>query len=97
MKRKQKTFYTVLVISTLAIVSVITLFYIRQLDQTISDNIISEISEIAEHDKSTIQAYIEICWTDLYEIQERFARYDCRTTAEIQEHQIGRASCRERV
>ncbi|EOS40625.1 hypothetical protein C808_00680 [Lachnospiraceae bacterium M18-1] len=86
MKRKQKTFYTVLVISTLAIVSVITLFYIRQLDQTISDNIISEISEIAEHDKSTIQAYIEICWTDLYEIQERFARYDCRTTAEIQEH-----------
>ena len=58
MKKKQKNFYALLVISALAIVSVITLFYIKQLNQTISDNIINEISEIAEHDKSTIHAYI---------------------------------------
>ena len=86
MKKKQKNFYALLVISALAIVSVITLFYIKQLNQTISDNIINEISEIAEHDKSTIQAYIEICWKDLYEIQERFAVYNCRTSEEMQEH-----------
>ena len=86
MVKKQKIFYAMLVISALAIVSVITLFYINQLNQTISDNIINEISEIAEHDKSTIQAYIEICWKDLYEIQERFAGYNCRTFEEMQEH-----------
>ncbi|MDE7113358.1 MAG: response regulator [Acetatifactor sp.] len=82
-KTKHKLFYLLLIIITLTIVCLATTLYIRQLNKTISDNIISSISEIAEHDKAAIQTYIEICWDDLYEIQERFVSSDCKTIQDI--------------
>ena len=82
-KTKHKLFYLLLIIITLAIVCLATTLYIRQLNKTISDNIISSISEIAEHDKAAIQTYIEICWDDRYEIQERFVSSDCETIQDI--------------
>lgn len=73
-----------LIVSTLGIVCLVTFTYVRQLNRTILNNIIRTISEIAEHDKATIQTYIEICWEDLAEIQERFVSYGCETAADIE-------------
>lgn len=66
------------------IVSCVTFLYIRQLDQTISDNTIQSISEIAEHDRATIQTYIEICWKDLSQIHARLLHDGPRTIDDIE-------------
>lgn len=84
MKRKQLFFYGLLITSTLTIVCFIIFFYITQLDQTISDNTIRSISEIAEHDKATIQTYIRFCWKDFAEIQERFINHGCKTIQDLE-------------
>ena len=83
MKKIHSIFYSLVIVSALVIVCFVIFFYTRALNQTISDNVIRSISEIAEHDKSTIQSYIEICWEDLSEIQERLMRSDCRTLSEV--------------
>ncbi len=90
MEKKNKFFYVWLVVSTLLIVCFITFFYIRQLNRTISDNIKNSIREIAEHDKATIQSYIESCWEDLYEIEQRLVSdnfaslFDAETRIELE-------------
>ena len=73
-----------LIAAALAIIGFVTIFYVRQLNKAISENIISSISEIAEHDKAAIQAYIDICWNDLYEIHDRFISYGCETIQDIE-------------
>lgn len=83
-EKKHRYVYLLLIASTLVIIFLVTFVYIRQLNRTILDNIISSISEIAAHDKATIETYIEICWEDLAEIQERFVSYGCETTEEIE-------------
>lgn len=83
MEKKQKTFYILLVVSTSIFVCFATIFYAGQLKKTISDNIIESISEIAEHDKASIQSYITSCWRNLYEINGRFTDYDCQTIQDI--------------
>lgn len=84
MKKKHKLLFVLLLVFTLMFVCFITVFYIRQLNRTISDNTIRSISEIAEHDKAAIQSYINICWDDLQEIQERFASDQCKTVEDIE-------------
>lgn len=84
MKKKNRTFYLLLLISVITIICFVTFFYIRQLNITISDNTISSISELADHDKTTIETYIDICWQDLREIEERFVNYECRTIQDIE-------------
>ncbi|MCM1127861.1 MAG: ATP-binding protein [Lachnospiraceae bacterium] len=84
MKKKHRLFYLLIVVSASVIVCLAVLFYVRQMNKTISENIINSISEIAEHDKATIQTYIEICWKDLNEIRERFISFECRTIEEIE-------------
>ena len=84
MADRPKRFNTLLIVAALAIIGFVTVFYVSQLNKAISENIISSISEIAEHDKAAIQAYIDICWNDLYEIQERFISYGCETIQDIE-------------
>ena len=84
MANRQKRFNALLIAVALAIISFVTIFYVGQLNKAISENIISSISEIAEHDKAAIQTYIDICWNDLYEIQDRFISYDCKTIQDIE-------------
>ncbi|MCI8307501.1 MAG: response regulator [Lachnospiraceae bacterium] len=84
MKKKNRTFYLLLVVSVITIICFVTFFYIRQLNITISDNTISSISELADHDKTTIETYIDICWQDLREIEERFVNYECGTIRDIE-------------
>ncbi len=84
MKRKHKIFYSLLIAFALAIVCLVTFFYLRQLNRTVSDNIINSISEIAEHDKQTIQYCIETSWNNLQQIRKRFNRYGCKTIRDIE-------------
>lgn len=85
MKKKHGVFYLAVILSALVIVCCVTIFYTGQMNRTISDNIIRSISEMAEHDKVTIQTYIEICWEDLHEIGDRFAYAPCNTIEEVLE------------
>ncbi|MCM1258476.1 MAG: ATP-binding protein [Roseburia sp.] len=84
MKKKHRRFYLLVIVSAFLIVYLVIFLYIRRMNETISDNIINSISEIAEHDKTTIQTYIEICWQDLYEIRERFDSFECKTIEDIE-------------
>ena len=83
-EKKHRYVYLLLIAATLVIIFFVTFVYVRQLNRTILDNIINSISEIAVHDKAAIETYIEICWEDLAEIQERFASYGCETAEEIE-------------
>ena len=85
MKKKQNLFYLAVIAAALAIVCCVTFVYIRQMKKTISENTIKSISEMAEHDKVTIQTYIEICLQDLYEIVGRFEGCQCETIEDIEE------------
>ncbi len=85
MKKRHMRFYSLLMIPALTVICLIIFFYIRQLDITISDNIVNSISEIAAHDKTAIQTYIEIYWDDLYEITQRFMSDDCTSIQELEE------------
>lgn len=84
MKKRHSVFYLAIIILALMIVFCVTFFYIRQMNKTISENTIQSISEMAEHDKVTIQTYIEICWQELREIRERFVSYGCETIEDVE-------------
>ena len=84
MANRQRRFNVLLIAAALAIIGFVTVFYVYQLNKVISENVISSISEIAEHDKAAIQAYIDICWNDLYEIHDRFISYGCETIQDIE-------------
>ncbi|MCM1186265.1 MAG: ATP-binding protein [Lachnoclostridium sp.] len=84
MKKKHRLFYLLIIVSASMFLCLAAWIYIWQMDRTISKNIINSISEIAEHDKATIQTYIEICWKDLYEIQERFISFGCNTLEDVE-------------
>ncbi|MCM1245208.1 MAG: hybrid sensor histidine kinase/response regulator, partial [Roseburia sp.] len=84
MKEKHRLFYLLTIVSASVIVCLAAFFYVRQMNVTISENIINSISEIAEHDKATIQTYIDICWEDLFEIKERFDSFGCKTIEDVE-------------
>ena len=84
MVNRPKKLNALLIAVALAIIGFVTVFYVSQLNKAISENIIGSISEIAAHDKAAIQAYIEICWNDLYEIHDRFISYGCETIQDIE-------------
>ncbi|MCM1115001.1 MAG: ATP-binding protein [Clostridium sp.] len=83
-KHKHKIFYLPIIICASLIVCLAVMFYVNQMNATISENIMNSISEIAEHDKETIQTYIEICWTDLDEIRKRFTSFECKTLEDVE-------------
>ncbi|MBD5485842.1 MAG: response regulator [Lachnospiraceae bacterium] len=84
MANRPKRFNALLIAAALVIIGFVTVLYVAQLNKAISENIISSISEIAEHDKAAIQAYIDICWNELYGIQDRFVSYGCETIEDIE-------------
>ena len=88
MEKKHRMIYLLLIVSTLAILCAVAFFYIKQLNNTISDNTTSSVSEIAEHDKAAIESYIETCWEDLGHIHERFLSHDCKTIKDVKKRII---------
>lgn len=86
MEKKRKIICLVTIIAALLMVTAVTVFFVKELNRNISDNVISSVSEMAEHDRATIQNHIEVCWKDLYEMEERLRHYDCKTIGEIEEY-----------
>lgn len=85
MEKKHRTFYSLIIVCALVMVCLITFFYVRLLNSSISDNTISSISEIAEHDKEAIQSSIEVYWEELHEIYERLKFHECDTIQKAEE------------
>lgn len=84
MEKKRRLFYLLLIVSAFGIICTATIYYIKQLNKTVSNNTIQSISEIAEHDKAAIQTHVDICWKDLHEVYERFVSRGCKTIQDIE-------------
>lgn len=86
--KKQKgrfVFYILAIAATVTVVCLITVFFTGQMNRSVSNNIINSINELAEHDKTMIKSYIDICWEDLAAVSGRFESYECRTIEEVEE------------
>ena len=68
----------------IALIAAVVVFYVGQLDLMVTSNMLHSISELAQHDKRSIEAYTETCWSELENVAERFERYDCDTLFELQ-------------
>jgi hypothetical protein len=79
MKRK-----IVACIATALLIIVIGVSYIWQLNKTVTENILQNIGELAEHDQSSIQSNIEETWEELEYIGDKFASYRCSTIEEME-------------
>jgi signal transduction histidine kinase/ActR/RegA family two-component response regulator len=73
-----------IIIGALWLITAIAVIYIRQLNKTVSDNIIQNIQELAEHDQNSIQNYVETNWEELEHINGKFSSYHCETIDEIE-------------
>lgn len=78
-------FYAMAIAIAVTAVCLITVFFAGQMNRSVSNNIINSINELAEHDKTMIKSYIDVCWEDLDAISERFVSYDCQTIEEVEE------------
>ena len=93
-RKKRSIIYLLPIFSAVIIVCFVAFFYVRQMNRTISDNIIGSISEIAEHDKVAIQAYIDDCWEELDALAKRFESFGCKTIEDVERHMnLECASC----
>ena len=73
------------IIITIAVVGLTVGIYISQLNKTISENTLNSISEMASHDKQSIEALINTCWIRLEGISERlFEKNNVQTQEEVQ-------------
>ncbi len=61
------------------IIAMVAAGYILLLNNAVSDNIGGTISEIAGHDRGSIQNYIEETWTELEYIEKKIVSYSCDT------------------
>ena len=78
-------FYAMAIAITVIAVCLITVFFTGQMNRSVSNNIINSINELAEHDKTMIKSYIDVCWEDLAAISKRFVSYGCQTIEEVEE------------
>lgn len=83
--KSRLVFYAMAIVIAVAAVCLITVFFAGQMNRSVSNNIINSINELAEHDKTMIKSYIDVCWEDLAAISERFVNYDCQTIEKVEE------------
>jgi signal transduction histidine kinase/ActR/RegA family two-component response regulator len=73
-----------LILGAVLVIALITGLYIRQLNKTISDNTIQNISELAQHDLNTIRKNVEKNWQELEYLESKFAGYQCKTMDDME-------------
>jgi signal transduction histidine kinase/CheY-like chemotaxis protein len=73
------------IVVVLVIVVWIGSLYMNRLNQTVSDNIISNISELAQHDQNSIQKYVEMMWDELGYVEGQCKDYNCSSIEELEE------------
>ncbi|MDE7371602.1 MAG: hypothetical protein K2N07_07675, partial [Desulfovibrio sp.] len=73
MTRRDKVFYTKLLLLFLGIVSLLIFFYTLKLREVIERNILFNITEVAQHDKRALRASIELFLEELSGVEKRLA------------------------
>lgn len=79
MKNKPEVSVVLKIAASLLVIAITSIIYVTQLNQTVNFNMLNTINELAQHDKKSMEAFIQSCWSDLEEITLRFEIYDCRT------------------
>ena len=72
------------IIITIAVVCLTVGIYITELNKMISENTLNSISEMASHDKQSIEALINTCWIRLEGISVRLCDNNGKTLEEVQ-------------
>lgn len=86
MKKRATLIRILQIVAGLLFISIVSAVYIWELDKTISDNMIGTIREMAEHDKHSIEAYIENRWEELQGFAQRFEDYCCKSILDVETH-----------
>ncbi|MBD5538467.1 MAG: hybrid sensor histidine kinase/response regulator, partial [Desulfovibrio sp.] len=73
MTRRDKVFYSKLLLLFLGIVSLLIFFYTLKLREVIERNILFNITEVAQHDKRALRASIELFLEELSGVEKRLA------------------------
>ena len=73
MTRRDKIFYSKLLLLFLGIVSLLIFFYTIKLREVIERNILFNITEVAQHDKRALRASIELFLEELAGVEKRLA------------------------
>lgn len=78
-KWKKRIIHVATAIGISIVVILISLIYIRTLNDAIKENTISEINEITQHDQFALKNYVEYNWETLKRISRRMRRAECET------------------
>jgi signal transduction histidine kinase/ActR/RegA family two-component response regulator len=86
MKIKKKNYKNKIWVIVVAFVLLVMIaaVYISQLDKNVSNNIIQNISELAEHDQKNIRNNVESTWTALENIRGKISSYQCDTIIDVE-------------
>lgn len=76
----RSVFLTIIIIFAIIGISV---FFLMQMNKSIENTTLSTIGELAEHDRTAIQNFLDMKWYELRSIKKRFE--DCDTILEVQE------------
>lgn len=84
---RRKTFLKILRIAAgILIVALAAAIYISQLNKVISANTLNTTSEMAHHDKQSIEAFIDTCWLELEGVSKRILNFKFNTLEEASAH-----------
>lgn len=68
MKNKPEVSVVLKIAASLLVIAITSIIYVTQLNQTVNFNMLNTINELAQHDKKSMEAFIQSCWSDLEEI-----------------------------
>jgi len=83
MEKRKISLALQIVISVLVVIAAV-LLYIQQMNNAVATNTMATIQELSQHDKRSIESFIETCWKNLDAITRRFVSYNCTTLVDIQ-------------
>jgi len=86
MKRKMKWQHVLQIAAGLLLAAFAAVVFVWHLNLAVTESTMSTISELALHDKRSMEAYIKTCWDELDGIVSRFQSYQCSTILEVETH-----------
>lgn len=82
--KKKKIYIVFQIIISIFVVIAAVFLYIQQMNNAVATNTMDTIQELSQHDKRSIESFIETSWKNLDAIRKRFVSYNCTTLADIQ-------------
>ena len=86
MRRKMKWQHVLQIAAGLLLAAFAAVVFVWHLNLAVTESTMSAISELALHDKRSMEAYIKTCWDELDGIVSRFQSYQCSTILEVETH-----------